>query len=315
MNILLINSVPSFYAAVSKSLAKTKAAIFKNENIEEAVSDIQRHGINIVCVNWSRGDFDLVSLCHNIRKIKSPRYIYCLVVTSREREGDIPKCMAAGADDVIFKPFGMNELKARIGIAARVARLEEESTRNKKRILRLAKEDPVTGLLNRRALLDEAVKEMGRAAREMKHVAVLIANVSNFKDLADRHGIETMDGLFEECGRRIRNTCRTYDKIGRYGMTSFMIFIPDSRKGNGEKVAQRILQAAVKRPYLCSNEKISIVMSVGVSELDPKDISKNKSANRALLNDVVLDSLLRKAEIAARRAEKAGRNRVEIYSE
>ncbi|HOT46423.1 MAG TPA: diguanylate cyclase [Spirochaetota bacterium] len=313
MNVLLVNSNQSFKSAVSSSLKGYKPKLVVSEGIDNVLADIQKNNIQVAIINWASGDFDIESLCRRIRKIKSNRFYYLLVVTTREREGAIEKFLQAGANDFIFKPFGKEEILSRMKIAERIIKLEEEMQRNKKKMLTLVKEDPVTGLFNRRSLLDEVLKEMGRASREMKYISAMVTSITNFKELIELHGIAVMDEVLVECGRRMKVSCRPYDKIGRYTVSDFLIFLPGSGKHNAEKVAKRIIAAFAKKPLVINDSRMQISLSIGVAELDPKQIAKNNSVDSNLLNDLVLDALIKKSELAVKRAIRMGNNKIEVF--
>lgn len=315
MNIALINSNQSFSNAVTTSLKGYKSKITVSEGIDNALVDIQKHSINTAIINWSRGDFDVNALCKRIRKVKLNRYVYLIVVTARDREGAIARFLDAGANDFLFKPFGKGEMISRMKIAEWTIKREEEIIRNKKKILKMVKEDPVTGLLNRRSLLDEMLKEMGRAAREMKFISVAMTSITNFKELADAHGMPLMEEVLSECGRRMRTSCRPYDKLGRYTVSDFLLFLPDSGTKNTEKVAGRIIHSLVKKPIIVKNIDVKLAISIGVSDLDPKQIAQSNSVDSNLLNDLILDSLIKRAETAVKRSLRLGKNKIEVFRE
>ncbi|OHD69555.1 MAG: hypothetical protein A2W19_00665 [Spirochaetes bacterium RBG_16_49_21] len=315
MNLLLVNNTKSFHSAVLNALKNYKVKIITSEEVGNALVEIQKYNINIVLVNWSAGDLNIEELCKKIRKFKHTRYIYVLVLVSREREEYIAGFLEAGANDFVFKPFGKDELISRIRIAEKIIKLEEDMLKNKKRIMKLVKEDPVTGLYNRRSLLDEALKEMGRASREMKFISALIINISYFNELATRYGLPVMEELLHESSRRLKTSCRPYDKIGRYTVSDFLLFLPDSGKLNAENVARRIIASMVKKPFYIKGNKINLALAVGISELDPKEISKNNTVDSNLLNDLILDALIKKADTAVKKALKLGDNRITVFAD
>jgi two-component system cell cycle response regulator len=312
MNILLINNNQSFKTAVSTSLKGYKSKIIVSQGTENALVDIQKHSVQVGIINWSRADFDIEGLCRQIRKIKTNKPIYLLVVAAREREDSIDNILQSGASDFIFKPFGKGEMLARMRIAERIIRMEDEILRNKKRMLTLVKEDPITGLFNRRSLLDEVLKEMGRASRDVKYISALMASITNFKELTDLHGMPVMEDILVECGRRMKASCRPYDKLGRYTVSDFLLFLPDSGRSNAEKVAKRIIASIVKKPFVIKGTNIKISLAFGISELDPKQISKSNTVDSNLLNDLILDSLIKRSEMAVKRAIRLGENKIEV---
>jgi len=313
MNILLVNSTQSFKTAVTSSLKGSKSKILTSAGTENALVDIQKHGIHVAIINWSEGDFDVEALCRRIRKIKSNRVIHLLVVATREKEKALEKILQAGANDFVFKPFGKGELISRIRIAERVIKLEEEILRNKRRMMTLVKEDPITGLFNRRSLLDDMLNEMGRSSRESTYISSLMVSITNFKELTDLHGMSVMEEVLAETGRRIKKSCRPYDKLGRYTVSDFLLFLPGSGRSNTAKVAKRIVAALVTKPFYIRQIGIQLSLAIGIAELDPKQISKNNTVDSHLLNDLVLDSIIKKSEIAVKQAMRSGANKIEIF--
>jgi diguanylate cyclase (GGDEF)-like protein len=313
MNILLVNNIQSFKKAVTSSLKGSKSKILTSDGTENALVDIQKHNIHTAIINWSNGDFDIEALCKRIRKIKTNRFVYLLVVVSRDDEKAVEKILQAGANDFVFKPFGKVELLSRIRIAERIIKLEDEVLRNKKRMITLVKEDPVTGLLNRRSLLDEVLREMGRASREVKYISSLMVSMINFKELMEIHGIALMEEVLVETARRIKKSCRPYDKLGRYTVSEFLLFLPGSGKANTEKVAKRIISSLISKPFYIRDIRIQLSLAIGISELDPKQISKSNTVDSNLLNDLVLDSIIKKAEMAVKQAMRMGNNKIDIF--
>lgn len=313
MNIHLINNNQSFQNAVSSSLRGYRSKLTGSAGVDDALAEIQKNNADIVLINWSRSDFDIAVICGKIRKLKHHKYIYIMVVLTREREDEIEDFMAAGADDFIFKPFGKYELLARVRMAVEIIKVKEDVVKNKKKIIKMVKEDPVTGLLNRRTLMDEVLKEMGRASRELKYISALMINISNFKALDEKYGNQVMDQLLEELGRRMKKSCRPYDKIGRYGIADFLLFLPDSVKNNAVKVARRMMSSIIKKPFILDKDKIDFVLVMGISELDPKEISKNNSIDSNLMNDLILDALIKKSEIALKIAHRHGGSKIEVF--
>ena len=315
MNIHLINNNQSFQNAISSSLRGYRAHITGSAGVTNVLAEIQKNDAGAVLINWSKGDFDIAVLCEKIRKMKHHKYLYIMVVMTREREDEIENFMGAGVDDFIFKPFGKYELLARVRMAEETIKLKEEIVNNKKKIIKMVKEDPVTGLFNRRTLMDEVLKEMGRASREMKYISALMMSIANFEDLVDKFGTPVIDQVLDELGRRLKKSCRPYDKIGRYGIGDFLLFLPDSVKNNAVKVARRMLNSVTKKPFSVEENKINIVLAMGISELDPKEISKNNSIDSNLMNDLILDAIIKKSEISLKKALQHGSSKIEVYQD
>ena len=101
----------------------------------------------LVISDWIMPAVDGLELCRLIREAQWSTYTYFIILTARDATDDVVAGLEAGADDYVVKPFDRAELKSRIGIGERILRLEQ-------RILDLATTDALTGLLNRRAVME-----------------------------------------------------------------------------------------------------------------------------------------------------------------
>ncbi|MCP4137816.1 MAG: diguanylate cyclase [bacterium] len=306
MKVHLVNSTKGALTAVKESMESSKSDIFDSKGFDNALEEIEKNASRLVLINWGKSDDSAVlDLCKKIKRLRHAKYVYIIVIAAREKHSSIQKAFDAGADDFVFRPFGKEELDLRARIAKKVLRLEDTASKSSKRLIKLAKEDPLTNLLNRRALLDEALKEMGRSSREKKFLSSIMTGITNFKDIVEEHGSETGDGVLIEFAHRLMKLCRPYDKLGRYGIADFLVFMPDTGIGNAKKVSERFLSSLVKKPFVIKDNKISLEVSVGISELNPDDVSLSNHLDDHMMNDLLLDSLVRRAEIAM---EGAGRN-------
>ncbi|MBN1533680.1 MAG: diguanylate cyclase [Spirochaetes bacterium] len=313
MKILLVNHTKSLLTAITQSLVDAAYSINLAEGINTIVEDIQRHNSQVVIINWTKADFDINGICKRVKKIKHTKYLYLIIIADRVDQKRLLETIDAGADDVIFKPFGMEELQIRMQVAKKAIKLEEAVKKFRKEMIKFAKEDPHTNLLNRRSLLDEALKEMMRASRESKYISSIMANITNFKELTENYGSEAGDRILLEFSRRLRASCRPYDKMGRIGISDFLLILPDTGIDNARSVADRMMETITISPLPVEGERLKVTLAIGVSELNPSDIAKNDHADKHLMNDLILDSLLRRSELALQKATERGKNSIEVY--
>jgi diguanylate cyclase (GGDEF)-like protein/PAS domain S-box-containing protein len=163
----------------------------------------------------------------------------------------------------------------------------------------LANYDPLTGIPNRRMLLDRLDKELARARRTHKNLALCYLDLDDFKPINDRLGHALGDQLLIQITRRIQNTLRTPDTLARLGGDEFIILLsdldaPDEWRG----VLDRVL-AAVQQPVALGTGNASVSASVGVTVF-PGD-------------DAEADVLLRHADQAMYRAKQLGRHRYHLF--
>lgn len=313
MKILLVNSAKPLFEAASESLKDTKFRITESSGPARAIDEIKEAGIQIVVINSTSSPAESNQLCSKIKKLRLASCIYVLSIISREQHKEINELISTGADDFIIKPFSKEEFYGRIRIAEKIVKTENSNSKSNKKLIKLAKEDPLTNLFNRRSLLDEVLKEMGRASRDMKYLSSILAGIRNFNDIVEKHGSLVGDIVIIEFTKRLKASCRPYDKLGRYSFSDFMVFLPDTGNDNATRVAERIVKLIEEKPFTANNLTIEVEVCIGIAELDPDDISKTKNYDDMLMNDLILDAMLRRTETAKEKAAEKGKNIIEIF--
>ncbi|MCK9929887.1 diguanylate cyclase [Frankia sp. Mgl5] len=162
---------------------------------------------------------------------------------------------------------------------------------------RLARMDPLTGLANRRHLLDRAEAMTRRHLRSGRPMAVLMADIDHFKRVNDLHGHATGDTVLTEVAQRFRATLRARDLIGRIGGEEFAAVL-DAPAETACAFAERLRETVSVTPIPTSVGPLSVTVSVGLATLNPADTG--------------LDSLLAAADTALYHAKNTGRNRAVV---
>ncbi|GAB3644586.1 putative bifunctional diguanylate cyclase/phosphodiesterase [Glycomyces tarimensis] len=191
----------------------------------------------------------------------------------------------------------VTDLRGEPQVRGLVARVEDVGARRslETELARMAYTDPLTGLANRRALLQGL--EDGVAAEEHT-TALLLLDLDGFKNVNDTRGHDFGDELLVEVSRRIKELLQPTDLGARLGGDEFAILL---RAGRSEAVSMaRDLVAKLSEPYEFHDE--STVFTTG-------------SVGIATTSDGLDDPeiLLRNADLALRAAKQAGKNRYETY--
>ena len=139
--------------------------------------------------------------------------------------------------------------------------------------------------------------ELVRSAREKRPVGVLLADLDHFKHVNDTYGHFAGDAVLREFVRRMGNTIRPYDSIGRYGGEEFLMVLPGSDEDATQKQAERMREALACEPMSFNEESSLVTCSFGATSVVPTP-------------SVTEESLIRVADDALYRAKRAGRNRV-----
>jgi diguanylate cyclase (GGDEF)-like protein len=157
-----------------------------------------------------------------------------------------------------------------------------------------ATHDSLTGLLNRRCILDLLSKEISRSQRYKRSFALMTLDLDHFKDINDKHGHLVGDEVLRLVVGRMLSTLRTDDVLGRLGGEEFLLILHDSDKDAALVVAERVL-ATVSRP-VPGLPKVSVSIGLAVWKND----------------DLTADALLDRSDRALYAAKSKGRGRVEL---
>lgn len=164
--------------------------------------------------------------------------------------------------------------------------------------------DALTGLYNRRYVIDKIDAEMNRALRHGNPMALLMLDVDHFKNINDSFGHPVGDKVLQILGNVLKESCRIYDTPGRYGGEEFCLMLPDTRLENTLIVAERIRQRVEETPFVSGSITIHLTASIGVAALENVPEEALFSAN----------ALIERADRALYAAKDRGRNRVEIWN-
>jgi diguanylate cyclase (GGDEF)-like protein len=160
-----------------------------------------------------------------------------------------------------------------------------------------ARTDALTGLDNRRALLERGPLELKRASRARVPVSLVMCDIDHFKSINDRHGHEAGDAVLRAVAGRLRTALRETDVLGRWGGEEFLAVLVDAESERAAEIAERMRAAVAASPVEAITERATI--SLGVST-EPR-VETVASAWEALIKE---------ADANLYRAKSEGRNRV-----
>ena len=165
-----------------------------------------------------------------------------------------------------------------------------------------AMHDPLTGLLNRRAVFSDLEQELSRTQRKSEPLSLMMADLDHFKTINDTYGHQAGDAVLEETAKRMHECVRPYDKIGRVGGEEFMIVLGDCNNAEGLEIAERIRKSIGDQDFEVGSNKITVTVSVGVT---------TTITNQTFEKDLLIAA----ADRALYRAKKNGRNTVKACLE
>lgn len=254
---------------------------------------------HLLVLDWMMPGIDGVEICRRVRKLAEDPYTYILLLTSKDEKNDIIKGMEAGADDYITKPFDKHELEVRLKAGRRIIELNEELVKTRNILKIQATHDALTGVFNRRAILEALKLEMERSKRKKTPLSVAMLDIDFFKRVNDTYGHLVGDQILKETTRRLGSKLRTYEALGRYGGEEFLVILSDCSKGNTLGHANRLRESISETMMDSTEGMIPVTISIGVGILEN-------------VKEVDVELLIKAADEALYRAKNNGRNRVEI---
>lgn len=180
---------------------------------------------------------------------------------------------------------------------ARISDRYQNSLREVSEALREAAiTDALTGLHNRRYLMERLHEETERASRTRTPYTLAMIDVDHFKAVNDRFGHEAGDCVLQRIAITLRDSVRHYDLCGRWGGEEFLLLLPQTRLGDGLLLAERT-RAAIRalRIDLDDAAGVTVSISVGLTEHQPGE---------------ALTRSLARADGALLRAKEHGRDQV-----
>jgi two-component system, cell cycle response regulator len=206
-----------------------------------------------------------------------------------------------GALDFISKPFQAEEVLTRIHNMLEVRLRHEEALNAATTFERLALQDPLTGLANRRLLNKQISAAIANARRQDTETAVIYLDLDGFKQVNDTAGHAAGDALLKNVARRLESVVREEDTVARVGGDEFMVALwhvcGESAVG---RVAQRLVKE-ISMPYLIDDRSIKVTTSAGVAIYPAHGIDT--------------EALIKSADTALYGAKRDGKNGFRVYGE
>ena len=160
---------------------------------------------------------------------------------------------------------------------------------------RLAREDALTGLANRRHFRDEAERTIARSSRYEEALSLIMLDIDRFKRINDSRGHNIGDEVLKETVQRCLGGLRGTDLLARWGGEEFIALLPHTHLAEALQVAERLRETLAASPIASSSGPVPATLSGGVAQWQSGE---------------TLDAMLSRADAALYRAKQEGRNRI-----
>jgi diguanylate cyclase (GGDEF)-like protein len=163
-------------------------------------------------------------------------------------------------------------------------------------IYRLSTVDGLTQIFNKRYFLETLERELSRARRYDRPLALVLFDIDYFKQCYDTYGHRAGDFVLREISDVVRERARKVDVLARYGGEEFALILPEIELKGATQFAEKIRTMLAESKFMFEGRHIPVTISVGVAELTP-DVA-------------TYDDLIKRADARLYKAKQTGRNRV-----
>jgi len=296
LKILIADDDPVSRRLLQKILEHAGYQVTAVENGREALGLLcHPEGPRLALLDWLMPGMDGPAVCREVRKLVQHSYVYLVLLTFMESKQDIVTGLEAGADDYLTKPCDPEELKARLRSGRRILELEDRLVEAREAMRFKAMRDPLTGLFNRGAMMDFLVRELARSRREQGCATLLLGDLDHFKRVNDTYGHGVGDEMLREAARRLLESVRSYDFVGRHGGEEFLLILTNCDTAHALERAESIRHAIAHPAFDTSRGPLPVTISLGVLSTRDWELSP-------------VEEILHGADTALYEAKAAGRN-------
>jgi len=168
-----------------------------------------------------------------------------------------------------------------------------------RRLAVAAMTDPLTGLANRRHMLEVMQAQVARSEGEGSTFCLLMVDMDEFKAINDRLGHDAGDAVLRETATRLRGAVRRQDTIARWGGEEFLILLPGCEHEGAIRLADALRQRIGGEPFVVAagQGRLSVTLTVGISQYQP---------------GTTLEDCIKAADLALYQGKQLGKNRTEV---
>jgi two-component system, cell cycle response regulator len=270
-------------------------------NGAEAWQVLQQPGApSLAILDWMMPEMDGLEVVRRVRALHTDRPPYIIMLTTKGDKADIIAGLDAGANDYLSKPFDAGELRSRVEVGRRMVEMQSALIESLDALAHQATHDPLTGILNRQAILSHLHRELSRASRQGDMLAIGMCDIDHFKEINDTYGHQTGDDVLCGFTRILIEGLREFDLVGRIGGEEFLVIAPMSAGAEGESLYERLCNKVAESSIMTRSGELSITVSIGVVWATAGG---------------TMDEILEVVDSALYQAKDQGRNRVVFSNE
>jgi diguanylate cyclase (GGDEF)-like protein len=243
--------------------------------------------------------FEVAQIIRNDLDMKDLPIIF---LTAKADTEDMVKGFNSGGNDYVLKPFNEIELKARVKNQIDLKSSRDQLIQKNKELEGLIQKleisaitDPLTGLYNRRYMMQKISEEVARFTRYGHSFVMIMADIDYFKLINDQYGHECGDDVLKAVTQTMAIGLRANDVLARWGGEEFLLLLPETTMDGGRLLAERIRQQVEELKVSYNQHTISVTLTLGLSHFS---------------SGLTVDKVIFLADQGLYQGKKSGRNKV-----
>lgn len=297
--ILIVDDESGNIVLLERYLAALEYQTISAVDGHSAIELVKSQHPDLVLLDIMMPEINGYEVCKAIKSDPATSDAIVIFVSAKADLEDRVEGLEIGGHDYIIKPFHLTELRARIQAALRTKELQDKLKDRNEQLADLAVTDELTGLRNKRYLLERMDEEVSRVRRYGSTLSCLMIDIDHFKDVNDSHGHPVGDLVLRELAQLMHRTLRSVDIAARYGGDEFLVLLPQTSASGAIAVAERIRRTIEEARFRQADPPLCLTVSIGVATI---------SDSRPLGPD----QLLQRVDRALYQAKGKGRNHVVV---
>lgn len=255
---------------------------------DQALILINKGEIDCLLLDIHMPAMDGLQMIQKVRELQGGSWLPTIFMIGQENQHSRGRSIRTQGDAVLTKPIEPEVLLNQLRIIERLVQAQGELKAAKDRVEKLAREDDLTHLLNRRGIEQELHQSLALSWRFNTPFSLLLIDIDRFRAFNEEQGIEQGDRALKMIGQGLKNcTKRQSDVLGRLAGEEFIIGLAATDQAGAKAVAERVMQALENlNPTTETSPTGRLSVSIGISTLVPTGGSMEVASQATRLLEV-----------------------------
>ena len=270
----------------------------------DALAVLKQEAVDLILLDVAMPEIDGYEVCQILKARKEAKDIPVIFLTAQTDAVAAEKAYNVGGIDLIRRPVNPKELLAKVKIQLQVQTLIQELQDSQEELKLLIATDPLTHLYNKKYFIETAEHIFQLARREKSKLSLIMLDIDDFKKINDQYGYKAGDKVIKKLASELQALMRKSDIVCRFEGEEFLVLLPGTDIDGAIITAEKIRLIAEKLRINSDNkipfgnkQEIKLTISVGVAQIKHQD-------------DIKIDSLILRADLALYEAKNSGKNTV-----